>query len=266
MHDPANDNFILPNKKLSEVFPKRIRIKEIASVIKQHTTEQPANLNKVSHLVTEREVSPVLAEFLGKPQATFGEVHKKVMAYASEKGLFDKNDKHLIHFDAKLTQVFGDLKAVRRMEFTREIWKHLRNQSSQTKTESTKPRQKFREASTKISEELEKLAEERAKNADLRAKKLKAREKDRARRSKSEKATPETVESASSVTKAPEASAKTETAQTDEKVQKEISIKSEEAPAEKIQSKSVEPAKAKSAEDKPKRRPKKEKAQKDVKA
>lgn len=78
-----------------------------------------------SALMKPMNISPTLAEVIGKGPMSRGEVMKEIWAYIKSKDLQDPNNKRNILADEKLEAVFDGKKEVNMFEMTKLISKHL---------------------------------------------------------------------------------------------------------------------------------------------
>ena len=78
-----------------------------------------------SEFMRPMEVSPELAEVVGKGPMPRSEVVKKLWAYIKKHGLQDKKNKRNINADESLKAVFGGKKVVNMFEMTKLVSKHL---------------------------------------------------------------------------------------------------------------------------------------------
>lgn len=277
LHDPKNDNFILSNKRLAEVFPARFHVDDIPSIVMENMTDRgkqdvPKNLN------VERSVSPEMSAILGKDKASYTGAMSGIWAYIKKNNLQNEADKKKIVPDATLGKLCGgkeikmhEIPAIIKKNMIHETKAKERSPSSSPSPKRVVPRKTRKE----IQEELEKLAEERAKNRENRLKKFERRKKREERASKSVEATstntkqeekPKTptsdIRPSKKTVEVPKIVAQTKPKQpAPEKIQEEAPKKKGGRSPKTVQSKSVEPQKPEQPQaekPKPKKQAKKE--------
>lgn len=95
------------------------------------STEKPKEKKKTtSAFMKPVYISSSLAEIVGKGPMPRTEVTQKLWAYIKEQDLQDKSNKRNINPDQKLAKVLGSTKQINMFELTREIAKHLKNESA----------------------------------------------------------------------------------------------------------------------------------------
>lgn len=85
-----------------------------------------AQSKKNSAFMRPVEISPELAEIVGKGPMPRTEVTKKVWDYIKKKKLQDEENRRMINPDDKLAKVFGSSRSIDMFKMTSKISSHLK--------------------------------------------------------------------------------------------------------------------------------------------